>query len=70
MRAGDRAVGAPPGLGGRHPEGERAHVAVVGAATPAEYAQAEVSVDLPHLVGEALGFVAFEVVESDELLGA
>ena len=45
-------------------------MAVVGAAAPAEYAQAEVPVDLPHLVGEAFGLVAFGVVELDELLGA
>jgi len=45
-------------------------VAVVGAAAPAEYAQAEVSVDPPHLVDEAFGVVAFGVVELDGLLGA
>jgi len=70
VRAGDRAVGATLRLGGRHPEGERAHVAVVGAAAPTEDAQAEVSVDPPHFVGEAFGVVAFGVVELDELLGA
>ncbi len=44
-------------------------MAVIGAAAPAEDAQAEVLVDLPHLGGEALGSVAFGVVELDEFLG-
>jgi hypothetical protein len=45
-------------------------VAVIGAATAAEDAQAEVFVYLPHLGGEALRVVAFEMVESDEFLRA
>jgi hypothetical protein len=45
-------------------------VAVVGAAAPAQDAQAEVFVDLPHLLGEALWVVAFGVVKLDEFLGA
>jgi hypothetical protein len=45
-------------------------VAVVRAAASAEDAQAEVPVDLPHLVGEAFGVIALRVVEPDELLGA
>jgi hypothetical protein len=54
----------------RHPGGQDANVAVIGAATAAEDAQAEVFVYLPHLGGEALRVVAFEMVESDKFLRA
>jgi hypothetical protein len=53
--------------GGRHPQGERPHVTIVGAAAPTEDARAEVFVDAPYLVGEAFWVVAFGVVEPDQL---
>ena len=43
--------------------------AIRGDFSPAEDAQAEVPVYLPHLVGEAFWVVAFGVIEPDEFLG-